>query len=97
MPSAGEDTFAYFCCRAKVCRVAGRDPPVLTCSYGLWFIILPIIMITVSRPRAAQTFTHLRMVRGSVAKGTDKANSDVDVMIISDQLSYSEILAKIDN
>jgi hypothetical protein len=37
------------------------------------------------------------MVRGSVAKGMDKANNDVVVMIISDQLPYPEMLAKIDN
>jgi predicted nucleotidyltransferase len=37
----------------------------------------------------------LSFIYGSVAKGTDKANSDVDVMIISDQLSYSELLASV--
>jgi predicted nucleotidyltransferase len=37
----------------------------------------------------------LAFIYGSVAKGTDKANSDVDVMIISDQLSYPEILASV--
>ncbi len=37
----------------------------------------------------------LAFIYGSVAKGTDKANSDVDVMIISDQLSYSEVLASV--
>ena len=37
----------------------------------------------------------LAFIYGSVAKGTDRANSDVDVMIISDQLSYSEILASV--
>jgi hypothetical protein len=25
----GEGAFAYFCCRAKVWRMAGRDPPIL--------------------------------------------------------------------
>ena len=34
MPSAGEGTFAYFCCRAKVRRLAGRNPPVLICPYS---------------------------------------------------------------
>ena len=27
-PPQGEGTFAYFCCRTKVWRLAGRDPPV---------------------------------------------------------------------
>ena len=37
----------------------------------------------------------LAFIYGSVAKGTDKANSDVDVMVVSDQLSYSEILTSV--
>jgi hypothetical protein len=32
MPTAGAGTFAYFCCRAKVWRPAGRDPPPLKYS-----------------------------------------------------------------
>ncbi len=28
-PPQGEGIFAYFCCRTKVRRLAGRDPPVL--------------------------------------------------------------------
>jgi predicted nucleotidyltransferase len=31
-------------------------------------------------------------IYGSIAKGTDKSGSDIDVMIISDQLSYPEVL-----
>lgn len=30
-------------------------------------------------------------IYGSIAKGTDTANSDIDLMLISDQLSYAEI------
>ena len=29
-PPQENGTFAYFCCRAKVCRLAGRTPPVLS-------------------------------------------------------------------
>jgi predicted nucleotidyltransferase len=32
---------------------------------------------------------------GSVAKGTDHANSDIDIMIISDSLAYPDIMAAI--
>lgn len=35
----------------------------------------------------------LAFIYGSVAKGTDRASSDIDVLIISGQLSYSEVLA----
>lgn len=31
-------------------------------------------------------------IYGSIAKGTDKSGSDIDVMIISDQVSYPEVL-----
>lgn len=37
----------------------------------------------------------IAFVYGSIAKGTDRANSDVDVMIVSDQLAYSEVLASV--
>jgi len=39
-------------------------------------------------------------VYGSVAKGTDTADSDIDLMIISDSLNYSDlfpVLAKVEN
>jgi predicted nucleotidyltransferase len=38
----------------------------------------------------------LAFVYGSVAKGTDRASSDIDVLIISGQLSYSEVLSLFD-
>jgi predicted nucleotidyltransferase len=37
----------------------------------------------------------LAFVYGSLAKGTDKAKSDVDLMIISDKLAYSEVFTSI--
>jgi predicted nucleotidyltransferase len=35
-------------------------------------------------------------IYGSIAKETDRASSDIDVLIISDQLSYSEALGLFD-
>jgi len=32
-PPQGEGTFAYFCCRAKVWRLAAREPPVLPLAF----------------------------------------------------------------
>ena len=32
-PLLREGTFAYFCCRTKVWRLAGRDPPVLVFTF----------------------------------------------------------------
>jgi predicted nucleotidyltransferase len=34
-------------------------------------------------------------VYGSVAKGTDRATSDIDLMVISDSLSYSEVFGSL--
>jgi predicted nucleotidyltransferase len=34
---------------------------------------------------------HAAFVYGSVAKGTDKAGSDIDIMIISDKLTYPDL------
>jgi predicted nucleotidyltransferase len=36
-------------------------------------------------------------VYGSVAKGTDTARSDIDLMIVGDELSYSELYAALQN
>jgi predicted nucleotidyltransferase len=36
-------------------------------------------------------------VYGSVAKGTDTARSDIDLMVIGDELNYSELYAALQN
>src|SRR6266481_1905714 len=36
-------------------------------------------------------------VYGSVAKGTDTAHSDIDLMIVGDELSYSELYTELQN
>ena len=37
----------------------------------------------------------LAFIYGSIAKGIDKANSDIDLMIVSEQLDYSELLSSV--
>jgi predicted nucleotidyltransferase len=39
------------------------------------------------------SFLRAAFVYGSVAKGADHAASDVDVLVIADDLTYSELLA----
>lgn len=34
-------------------------------------------------------------IYGSIAKGTDKAESDIDVMVVSDQLSYPDVFSSL--
>ena len=38
----------------------------------------------------------LAFVYGSIAAGTEDADSDIDVMIVSDQLSYSDLMSKLE-
>ena len=38
----------------------------------------------------------LAFVYGSVAKGQDTSNSDIDLMLVSDTLSYGEVMAALD-
>jgi predicted nucleotidyltransferase len=38
---------------------------------------------------------HAAFVYGSVAKGTDTARSDIDLMIVGDELSYSELYTEL--
>lgn len=39
---------------------------------------------------------HAAFVFGSVAKDTDRAGSDIDLMVISDQVSYGEVFAALE-
>ncbi len=40
---------------------------------------------------------HAAFVYGSVAKGTDTARSDIDLMIVGDELSYSDLYTELQN
>jgi len=46
--------------------------------------------------RPLATKINKAFVFGSVAKGTDRANSDIDLMVISDKLTYGEIFAALE-
>lgn len=39
---------------------------------------------------------HAAFVYGSVAKGSDTANSDIDLMLVSDRLTYADAMAALD-
>lgn len=51
-------------------------------------------LVDVLREMLAPVASHVEVafVYGSVAKGSDRASSDVDLMIISDKLSYSDVM-----
>ncbi len=55
-------------------------------------------VVDVLRPRLEPLAAAIQVafIYGSVAQGTDKAGSDIDVMIVSDKLAYPEVLAALD-
>lgn len=70
---------------------ANRESPVFHELHGL--IVKTVGLVEPLRQALARKAgeIHAAFVYGSVAKGTDKAGSDIDVMIISDELSYADL------
>lgn len=58
-------------------------------TFGLASVLREALSPVADRIRAAFVF-------GSIAKGTDRADSDVDVLVISDALTYGEVLAALE-
>ncbi len=58
-------------------------------TFGLASVLRGALSPLSDRIRAAFVF-------GSVAKGADRADSDVDVLVISDALSYGDVLAALE-
>jgi predicted nucleotidyltransferase len=58
-------------------------------TFGLAYVLREALAPVGDRIRAAFVF-------GSVAKGADRADSDVDVLVISDDLGYGELIAALE-
>ena len=58
-------------------------------TFGLAFVLREALSPVADRVRAAFVF-------GSVAKGSDHAGSDVDVLVISDALTYGDVLGALE-
>ncbi len=58
-------------------------------TFGLAGVLRPALDLIVSDVRAA-------FVYGSVARGRDRADSDVDVFIVSDRLSYAGLFSALE-
>lgn len=72
---------------------ANRQSPIFEELYG---IIVKTVGLVEPLKRALKPFRagiELAFVYGSVARGTDTAKSDVDLMILGQDLSYSDIFA----
>ena len=71
---------------------ANREAPAFAELHGLVVKTVGVVepLRRALRPRSKEI--HAAFVYGSVAKGTDKAGSDVDVLVISDRLTYPDLL-----
>jgi len=72
---------------------ANRESPVFTELHGL---VLKTVGLVEPLRRVLSPFSNqirVAFVYGSVAKGTDTARSDIDLMVVGDDVSYSELYA----
>jgi predicted nucleotidyltransferase len=70
---------------------ANRDSPIFAELHGL---VVKTLGLAGTLQEALATFQgriQVAFVYGSIAKGTDTAQSDVDLMVICDDLTYSEL------
>lgn len=76
---------------------ANRASPVFAELHGL--IVKTSGLLAPLRAALAPLANHIRVafVYGSVAKGTDQAASDIDLMVISDKLDYSDVFSVLQN
>lgn len=76
---------------------ANRTSPVFADLHGL--IIKTVGLLTPLHSALTPLVDRIRaaFVYGSVAKGTDQAASDIDLMVIADKLEYAEVFSALQN
>jgi predicted nucleotidyltransferase len=72
---------------------ANRDSPIFSELHGLMVKTagLAVPLRTALSPLAKRI--RAAFVYGSVAKGTDRAASDIDLMVIADELDYADVFS----
>jgi predicted nucleotidyltransferase len=76
---------------------ANRESPVFAELQGL---VLKTVGLTEPLRKALQPYSDkisAAFVYGSVAKGSDTARSDIDLMVVGDELSYSDLYSALHN
>jgi predicted nucleotidyltransferase/predicted transcriptional regulator with HTH domain len=76
---------------------ANRDSPIFE---ELQSLVIKTVGLTEPLRKSLEPYSEkikTAFVYGSVAKGTDTARSDVDLMVIGDDLSYSDLYAAVEN
>ncbi len=72
---------------------ANADSPVFSELHGLVVKTVAVVEPLRQALAALSPAIDAAFVYGSVAKGTDKAESDIDLMVVSDEAGYAEIYA----
>lgn len=76
---------------------ANRESPVFA---ELQSLVLKTVGLTESLRKALEPYSNkikFAFVYGSVAKGSDTARSDIDLMVIGDELTYSDLYSALQN
>ena len=76
---------------------ANRQSPIFAELHGL---VIKTVALTEPLRKSLEPYADkikAAFVYGSVAKSTDTARSDIDLMVIGDELSYSELYAALQN
>jgi predicted nucleotidyltransferase len=74
---------------------ANRESPIFEEMYG---IVLKTFGVSDVLSRALEVFVEdirIAFIYGSVAKGTDHAGSDIDIMLVSQKLTYPDVMSVI--
>lgn len=72
---------------------ANRESPIFEELRGIVLKTFGAAEVLLSALAPLADRIHVAFLYGSVAKGTDTANSDFDVMVISDSLAYPDVVA----
>jgi predicted nucleotidyltransferase len=72
---------------------ANRQSPIFTELYGLVLKTVGLLEPLKKALKPYQSNIDFAFVYGSVAKGTDNAKSDIDLMIIAEDIAYGDIFA----
>ena len=75
---------------------ANRSSPIFDELRGIVLKTFGVADLLRARLQPLEGSIQVAFIYGSVAKGTDKAGSDIDLMIISDKVAYPDVLAALD-
>ncbi len=76
---------------------ANRESPIFAELHSL---VIKTVALTEPLRKSLEPYSdkiEVAFVYGSVAKGTDTARSDIDLMVIGEELNYSELYAALQN